>query len=137
MQKTLKCRGCGKHFEPDLRNRDRQAYCHRETCQRMRRTIRQRLRRQEQQARAKGSKPQIETTRLQGASLVSEADIRAENPVIIGLISMITGSTDLESIEKVYRQCWLRGTELLSNDECEALNIPAIISLLNRARETA
>jgi hypothetical protein len=119
MQKTLKCRGCGKQFKPDLRNHDRQAYCHRKECQLLRRTSRQRLRRQEEHAKAQASKPQTETRGLQGASIVSEADIRAENPVIIGLISMITGLTDLESIEKVYRQCWLHGTELLSNDDCE------------------
>lgn len=137
MQKTLKCKGCDRHFAPDLRNRGRQAYCNRKECQRIRRTVRQHLRRQKQQARAKALELPLKPRRLQGASLIAEADIRSENPVIIGLISMITGSTDLESIERVYRQCWLRGAELLSNEECAISHNPAIISLLRSTRETA
>jgi hypothetical protein len=79
--------------------------------------------------------PPDDVRRLQKASIISEADIRAENPVIIGLISMITGLTDLESIERVYRQCWMRGTEILSAGGEETGKNAAIISLLEKAAD--
>jgi hypothetical protein len=61
--------------------------------------------------------------------------MRLENPVIIGLISMITGLTDRESVQKVYRQCWLRGLEILSARGEATVPNPAIISLLEKAEE--
>jgi hypothetical protein len=69
---------------------------------------------------------------LQEASVISEADIRAENPVFIGLISMVTGLTDLEDIQRVYRQLWMRGKEILAAGEARTLQNSAIISLLKK-----
>lgn len=43
----------------------------------------------------------------------SEADIYLDNPLFIGLISMITGSTDLEEIRQVARQAYQRGRNIL------------------------
>jgi hypothetical protein len=72
---------------------------------------------------------------LQGASVISEAGIRAENPVFIGLISMVTGLTNLEDIQRVYRQLWLQGKAILASGEGQALQNPAIISLLQKAED--
>jgi hypothetical protein len=48
---------------------------------------------------------------------------------------MFTGLTGLESIQKVYRQCWLRGLEILcAGGQGTVLN-PAIISLLDKAKD--
>jgi hypothetical protein len=48
---------------------------------------------------------------------------------------MITGKVDLEGIERVYRRCWLQGLEILSAGGSGTLKNPAIISLLEKARE--
>jgi hypothetical protein len=55
--------------------------------------------------------------------------------VIIGLISMLTGSTNLDDIERVYRQLWLRGLEILSTGHPAGLSNPAVISLLEQTKE--
>jgi hypothetical protein len=65
----------------------------------------------------------------------SEADIHAENPVIIGLISMLTGSTNLDDIEPVYRQLWLRGLKILSTGHPSGSSNPVVISLLEQTKE--
>ena len=70
-----------------------------------------------------------EARRPQAASVISEADIRSENPAIIGLISMVTGLTSLEDIERVYRQLWLRGKQILSMGQTQEPSNGAIISL--------
>jgi len=46
---------------------------------------------------------------------------------------MMTGLTDLAAIQKIYRQCWLRGLEILSADKASMLKNPDIISLLHKA----
>jgi hypothetical protein len=74
--------------------------------------------------------PSHSITGLQGASVISEADIRTEHPAIIGLISMVTGLTTFEDIERVYRQLWLRGRQILSVGQLQTVENPAIISLL-------
>jgi hypothetical protein len=134
MANTHKCRACGKAFEPDSRNQGRQSYCCRPGCQRLRRTLRQRLRRQTRTSKPKRSAPATTARGLQAASQLSEADIRLENPAIIGLISMFTGLTNLEDIEQVYRQCCQRGLEILSAGKKGIVGSPAIISLWDEAR---
>lgn len=42
---------------------------------------------------------------------------------------MITGNTDLESIARVYRQCWLRGLEILSGSSPGTTKTPAVLSV--------
>src|SRR5664279_1285039 len=111
MANTRECRACGKAFKPDNRNQGRQSYCRKPGCQRLRRTLRQRLRRQTTTSKPGRSAPATTARGLQAASHISEADIRLEYPVIIGLISMFTGLTNLEDIEQVYRQCYRRGLE--------------------------
>ncbi len=135
MENTRKCKGCGSSFKPDSRNQSHQEYCSRRQCQRQRKSLRQRQRRQSAKAKlglAGASKP---GRGLQWASDISEADIRAENPVFIGLISMVTGLTDLEDIQRVYRQLWLRGREILAAGEARALQNPALISILDKAED--
>lgn len=135
MGTTNKCKGCGKEFKTDPHNRDRQSYCRRQACQRLRRAHRQRQRRAEAVAGPPQGQPTTATSRLQTASDLSEADMRSQNPVIIGLISMITGTTDLESIEQVYRQCWLRGREILSASRPGTIKTPAVCSHLHEAKQ--
>ena len=48
---------------------------------------------------------------------------------------MVTGLTDLESVERVYRQCWLRGHDILSADTPSAIRKPAVISLMDQVSE--
>ena len=82
--------------------------------------LHQRLRRQKVATRPKRPEsplnPPESGRRLQAASVISEADFRAENPVIIGLISMLTGTIDVEQIEQTYRQLWLRGMQIIAEN---------------------
>ena len=129
MGKTNKCKGCGRELKTEPHNRDRQSYCRRQACQRLRRAHRQRQRRHLAVAGPPQGQPTTASSRLQAASDFSEADIRSQNPVIIGLISMITGNADLESIAGVYRQCWLRGLEILSGSCPGTTKTPAVLSV--------
>ena len=135
MENTRKCKGCGESFKPDSRNQSRQWYCTRRECQRQRKTLRQRQRRQSRKAKPVLAAAPQPGSGLQRASDISEADIRTENPVFIGLISMVTGLNDLEEIQRVYRQLWLRGKEILAASEAAALKNPAIISMLEKVEE--
>ena len=135
MANTRECRACGKAFKPDSRNQGRQSYCRRPGCQCLRRTLRQRLRRQTTTSKARRSPPATTTRGLQAASHLSEADIRLEHPVITGLISMFTGLTNLEDIEQVYRQCYRRGLEILSAGKHGIVGSSAIISPLDEAKD--
>ena len=113
MKKARKCRACQKPFGVDLRNEGRHAYCSRPDCQRQRRRLAQNFRR--------ARRPRLETTqtpaaasRLQGRLMKPrEADMHLENPLFIGLISMLTGSTDLEEIQAVGRKLYQRGCNIL------------------------
>lgn len=131
MEKTCNCRGCGALLKADYRNALRQHFCGKKGCQKLRRSLRQRLRRQGQRStlvpqKEPGAKPK-QNRRPQRASLISPPDIRTENPVIIGLISMITGSTNLEEIEATYRQLWIRGKQIMAGAEpSEGGNSPLV-----------
>ena len=135
MANTRECRACGKAFKPDNRNQGRQSYCRRPGCQRLRRTLRQRLRRQTATSKPRRSTPATTARGLQADSHISEADIRLEYPVIIGLISMFTGLTNLEDIEQVYRQCYRRGLEILPAGKHGIVGSPAIISPLDKSKD--
>jgi hypothetical protein len=114
MQNTCKCSACGAEFAPDRRNQGRQSYCTRKGCQRERRAVRQRLRRLEAVGKAGLLGSQPGPRRLQAASVISEDAWRPENPIIIGLISMLTGSIDLKEIQLVCQKLRERGTAILS-----------------------
>ena len=139
MEKTRKCKGCGATLKADYRNKDRQSFCARKACQKLRRARGQRIRRQQQRAAKPTSKAQIGTPkparRPQEASLVSPPDIRAENPVIIGLISMITGSIDLEEIAATHRQLWIRGQQILEGAQLPNAGNSQPISVFQELQE--
>ena len=44
---------------------------------------------------------------------MSEADWNSKHPMIIGLVSMLTGSTNLEDIQNVCRKLRERGAQIL------------------------
>ena len=113
MENTRKCRACGRKFKPDTRNRERQTYCSHRACQRQRRTLGQKQRRQRTGVQSVGAKTPNQARKPQTASVLSEADLSAKNPVIIGLISMVTGSTLQEDIATTARQLLLRGRNIL------------------------
>ena len=137
MENTRKCRACGRTFKPDFRNRERQAYCSHRACQLQRRTLAQTQRRQRAGVQSDGSKTANPARGLQEASVLSEADLSAENPVIIGLISMVTGLTNYEDLERVHRQLWMRGRQIISAGAGQSSLNPVIISLLKQAEAQA
>lgn len=144
MNKAHVCRGCGATLKADYRNAQRQHFCAKKACQKLRRTLCQRLRRQSQRctqvaSKRPGEKPK-HASRPQEASLISEVDITAESPVIIGLISMITGSTDLEEIQATYRQLWLRGVQILKGSaegEPQTVHNSGVINLFQAVNQNA
>jgi len=99
----------------------------------MRRALAQRLRRLKAASKPPSAPPTSvadgESRRLQGASVISEADIRAEHPVIIGLISMLIGSDDISRVEATYRQLWIQGKRIISTDSCASMPKSPIISI--------
>ena len=98
------CRACGKSFSPDYRNQADQAFCSRPECRRFRRAEAQRQRRQ------RSSKEDPLTRRLKP----SEARWLRANPMIVGLVSVLIGSTDWQDIEAFCAAAILRGETILN-----------------------
>jgi hypothetical protein len=116
MAAQRKCRACGKPFEPDYRTQANQAFCPRPECRRSRRAQAQRKRRN--QARQDESL----TRRLKP----SEARWLRKNPMIIGLVSVLIGSTDLQQIETFCAAAILRGTKILDRTLAETESKPVV-----------
>ena len=57
--------------------------------------------------------------------------------MIIGLISMIKGSTNLEEIQATYRQLWLRGVQILEGTNPQTLHNSDIINLFQAIEQNA
>jgi hypothetical protein len=133
MENSCKCRACGREFEPEHRNKGRQAFCARQGCQRVRRTLGQRLRRRGAgpgpTAGGPASDKQEGPRRLQEASVISEAAFRSEHPVIIGLISMLIGTDEADRVEAAYRQLWMRGMRITSGNTSTTSPNSQIISM--------
>ena len=109
MKTRRKGKGCGRQFEVDYRNRQRHAFCADKSCQRLRRALGQALRRAKQVTKPKIDAP----SRLQRDLKPTEADMLAKNPMFIGLLSMMTGSTGSEELKTVYRRLYERGRDTL------------------------
>ena len=112
-----KCQVCNTLYATDSRNSERQRFCSSPDCQRERRRREQRLRRTKVLERLwlellkDDPKPR---RGLQKASLLPEASIDTQSPILIGLISMLIDSEDREEIAKVLRRLWRRGVEILN-----------------------
>jgi hypothetical protein len=113
MKNTRKCKACERPFVVDHRSSEQHAFCARAACQRRRRSQAQRHRRRTRRSVAAGNEAIRVRTRLQGTVKPSEAAIHLQNPLFIGLISMITGSTDLEEIQQVARKAYQQGRNIL------------------------
>src|SRR6266403_2095957 len=103
------CEACGKSFTPDFRNRKRQVFCGLAECQRQRRNQAQRERRRIPR------KEGLRTRRLKP----SEAAWLKKHPLIIGLISVLMGSTDLNEIETFCAAASERGRRILKGELLE------------------
>ena len=118
MRNTRECQACGKIFTPDRRNGQKQTFCAKQQCQQRRRTLRQKLRRHHAALPGASAVPQpTAQTALSGpqkASVLSKVDFGSENPVIIGLISMLIGSDDIDEVEAAYRRFKMRGIQIAS-----------------------
>jgi hypothetical protein len=136
MENNCKCRACGREFEPERRNKGRQSFCARQSCQRVRRTLGQRLRRRGAgpwpTAGGPASGKQEGSRRLQEASVISEAAFRSEHPVIIGLISMLIGTDETERVEAAYRQLWMRGMQITSSNTSTTSPNSQIINMFEK-----
>lgn len=109
MASRRKCRGCGVFFIPDFRNEADQAFCPRPECRRSRRAEAQR------QRRKRSRQADNLTRRLKP----SEARWLRANPMIIGLVSVLIGSTDMMDIEAFCAAASLRGRKILEGVSLE------------------
>ena len=116
-KKTVKrCEACKQPFEADPRTEERQAYCSSSGCQRERRRRSQRHRRIE---KSSFHQPRRETpgggensSRLHGASRLIEADTITEDPLILGLMSMLCGTDNLDELQAMMMRLKIRGQKI-------------------------
>ncbi len=94
---------------PDARNDARQAFCSHPDCQRQRRTESQRHRRSLQ-------RKEVALTRRLNPS---EAAWLKQNPLVIGLISVLIDSIDLAEIETYCSTLIARGMSILNSDRLQ------------------
>ena len=101
----------------------RQTFCSRAECQRERRRRSQKLRRLRQRRTAQSenslSSDGINFIRLQSSTKLNEADSMLEDPFIQGLISMLSGTNDLNEIKNTIRRIIERGQKLQSDSLSE------------------
>ena len=114
MKTTRKCNACARLFAVDHRNDHHQSFCPRASCQRLRRTQAQKRRRTTRSTKA-SRRAVGASSRLRAEVKPTEADLHAEHPMFIGLISMLTGLTDLEDIRPVFRRLCERGRNILGH----------------------
>ena len=98
----------------DHRNDHHQFFCPTPKCQRVRRTLAQKRRRRQRSAEVNRGSDGARS-RLQAEVKPTEADWYAQQPMFIGLISMLTGLTDLEDIKGVCRGLYERGRNILGH----------------------
>ena len=103
MASKRECRACRKSFSPDYRNQADQAFCPRPECRRFRRAEAQRKRRN------RPGQDHLLTRRLKP----SEARWLRKNPMVVGLVSVLIGSTDWQDIEAFCAAAALRGRKIL------------------------
>jgi hypothetical protein len=65
-------------------------------------------------------------SRLQRTLKPTEADLLAENPTFIGLISLLTGSSDLQEIQITARRLYRRGSDILGTAAKTHKNAPSV-----------
>jgi len=103
MPAERKCRACGQSLRPDYRNHADQAFCPRPACRRQRRAEAQRQRR----------KHTCQDDPLTRRLKPSEARWLRKNPMLVGLVSVLIGSTDWQDIEAFCAAASLRGRKIL------------------------
>ena len=113
MNNSRKCMACKVLFLPDARNSRRQHFCPKDSCQCERRRQEQRLRRSQLVRDDFQGEGLPARRRLQKASAIPEALFQSQSPLIIGLISMLTDSTNREDIEHTLLRLWERGQSIL------------------------
>ena len=106
MASERKCRGCGIFFTPDYRNQADQPFRPQPECRRLRRAEAQR------QRRRRSTHIDSLTRRLKP----SEARWLRRNPMIIGLVSVLIGSTAWQDIEAFCAAASLRGRKMLDGE---------------------
>ena len=97
---------------PDYRNRGRQSHCGRSACQRVRRAQGQRIRRQKvDENEGRGT---VEDGMKPPEAACVDAWM-AQNPVFVGLISMLTNTHLKSEVRDVIRNLQRRGEEILKS----------------------
>ena len=123
MKKKSNCFACKQPFDKDPRTMSRQTFCSRAECQRERRRRSQKLRRLRQRRTAQSenslSSDGINFIRLQSSTKLNEADSMLEDPFIQGLISMLSGTNDLNEVKNTIRRIIERGQKLQSDSLSE------------------
>ena len=107
------CEACEQPFEADRRVDDRQAYCSRPACQLERR---RRSQRRLRATKLSLNQPSDEiliggenSSRLQAASSLLEAQRITEDPFTLGLMSMLCDTEDLNELQAMIRRLKKRG----------------------------
>ena len=109
MKNARRCRVCRRVFEVERRTEHRHFHCGGAACQRARRALAQKLRRR----REAGSSKETASRRLQTRVTPPEAVDLTQNPLFIGLISMLIGSADFQAIRTASRRLFDRGRSIL------------------------
>ena len=123
MKSTHHCKACGRSFEVDCRNVRHHSHCPDAPCQKARRALAQARRRASN--RATRTKP-VAPSRLQRSLKPSEADMLAEHSMFIGLIAMLTGSSDHQEIQSFSSRLYRRGCDILGSVAENRKNAPSV-----------
>jgi hypothetical protein len=124
MKMLRNCLSCSRRFTIDPRNDHHQTYCPDAPCQRQRRALAQQGRRASRSVESRREEVGA-TSRLQAGVKPTEADWHVKDPMFIGLILMLTGSTNVEDIQAVCRRLQERGRNILGGRS--GRDLPSIV----------
>jgi hypothetical protein len=127
MKNMRKCRACETLFEVDYRNEKRHVICRSNEFQRQRRRQAQKARRLLGTSLRKIPVEPVQPPCWPQASVMpTEAAWNTDHPAFIGLISMITGSADLEEIRRISQRLSEQGRNILGLKSPGEVQCPVI-----------
>ena len=120
MNEKFNCLACKQPFEKDPRTISRQTFCSKAECQRERRRRSQKLRRLRQrrptQSENRSPSGGINFSQLQCKMKPTKAESVLEDVFIQGLISMLSGTSDLNEVKNTIRCIFKHGRKLQSGN---------------------
>ena len=115
MKPIRRCTACKAPFEVDQRNQDRHRYCSGPVCQRERRRHAQEKRRLAARRKLPDRGANRTLSRLRAKVRPPQRSDALEDPLLVGLIAILTGAQNMDEVRESALRFAKRGKEIIGN----------------------